>query len=398
MSIPCTQLKPNSYPGGGRVRRFELPHGGARVTQITTFCPDGIGPGAAHLYLIEDEALILVDTGIPTDLAKAMFYAMRIQAMPPEIAALPSDLSERQRADGLALAGRRLEDIDLLAITHGHMDHYSMGRSVVEASGARVMAHLLDTPMICNPWGFLSMIASRRHRAEAVGMPRPPDGGPKDLGRHFDPGSLGLSLEINQVVYEDGPLFIGDACYDGIEVIHIPGHSPGSLGLLVGRPGSPRILICGDVLLYPITPHPDDLLVYLRTLDRLEAIEDVALVLPAHGRIFHDLDKRVGQIKKHHRSRLKMTFDACREPRSVWDVATLKGYFDVEVVPDRFNPMAANEALVHMELLQMAGGLSREDIRAGVHYFRSSDDPFDQVYGRVLDVVGDPVIEPIMRY
>jgi hypothetical protein len=74
MKLEQTELKSNSKVGSGRVRRYAYSNAKLRVTQITTFCPDVIGPGATHLYLIESDALILVDTGIPTDVAKAFFY------------------------------------------------------------------------------------------------------------------------------------------------------------------------------------------------------------------------------------------------------------------------------------------------------------------------------------
>ena len=398
MNIQGSQLKPNTGPGSGRVRRYVLPGGKLRVTQITTFCPDIIGPGPAHLYLIEGQALILIDAGIPTDLAKAMFYYTRAQLIPREIEALPPDYSEQERQAGLELAGCALEDLDLLVITHGHPDHFFMGRSVVSRSKAGVMAHILDTPMISNPWGFLSMIVSRRPRVRATGMPPPPGEDPKNLGQGFNPHALGLALDVNHPVFEEGPLSLNGSAVKGVQIKHLPGHSPGSLGLVVGAPGKPKVLICGDVLLYPITPHPDDLLVYLRTLNELSRLDDIALVLPAHGMAFRDLKKRIAQLKAHHRRRLKMTYDACRKPKCIWDIATMKGYFDVYVDPEKFNPMAGNEALVHMELMQLAGGLERIEIKDGVHYYLSSPEPFHRIYGRIMDIVNDPSVEPIMRY
>jgi hypothetical protein len=41
-----------------------------RLYQITTFCPDKAGSGPTNL--IKDDALILVDTGVPTSLVKTL--------------------------------------------------------------------------------------------------------------------------------------------------------------------------------------------------------------------------------------------------------------------------------------------------------------------------------------
>ena len=395
MSISSTVLHPNSEVGSGRVRRYRLPGSKLRVTQITTFCPDVIGPGATHLYLIEADALILVDTGVPTDLAQAFFYHLRSQPMPENIKALPPDYSARERDRGLKLAGCSIKDIDLLVITHGHLDHFYMGRPIQENGRAKVLAHILDTPMITNPWGLLAGITLRRGMSQALGMPKPPRGGIKALGPKFNPGKLGLNLNVDYAVFEDGPLSPGGSDIADVRVIHIPGHSPGSIGLVVGPPKGPQALICGDVLLHPITPHPDDLLVYLRTLNKLNALKGVEQVLPAHGRVFQNLKKRIGQLKNHHRERLQQTQRACRAPKTVWDIATMKGYFDVFVDPVKFNPMAANEALVHINLLRQGGGLEVAEIKDGVYYFEDTGRSFEDVYGRIREIVNDTSIVAI---
>ena len=86
MDIKTKVIKPNAILDSGRVRRFTLPDKQTRITQITTFCPDMVGPGPTHVYLIDNGKKVLVDTGIPTLLAKAMFYAWRGEPIPPEMA------------------------------------------------------------------------------------------------------------------------------------------------------------------------------------------------------------------------------------------------------------------------------------------------------------------------
>jgi hypothetical protein len=51
--------------------------------------------------------------------------------------------------------------------------------------------------------------------------------------------------------------------------------------------------------------------------------------------------------------------------------------------------MAGNEAFIHMRLLEMAGGLYRSNIDGTVHYFRNTGERFDDVYGRVLEIIDD---------
>ncbi|MGO9566436.1 MAG: MBL fold metallo-hydrolase [Desulfomonilaceae bacterium] len=401
MKVEQTELKSISEVGSGRVRRFDFSDSKLRVTQITTFCPDTIGPGATHLYLIESDALVLVDTGIPTDLAKAFFYHLRKQPLPPEVEALPPDYSEQELLQGLKLAGYSVRDIDLLLISHGHPDHFCMGHSVLKRGKMAISAHILDTPQICNPWGLLSLWFSRQQQMTGTGMPAPwsaRGAAREELVHGLDFNSMGMALKVNQPIFHDGPVSMNGSAVRGLEVKHLPGHSPGSIGLFVGQNGDDKLLLCGDVLLNPITPHPDDLLVYLQTLEHLSTMGDVALVLPAHGEPIQDLKGRVDFLRRHHYKRLKATYEACTEPRSVWGIATMSRYFDTFVDPDKFNLMAGTEALVHVEILNMVGGLNRSYIRDQVHFFQSSGEPFDHVYNRIMELVADKKVKTILRY
>jgi glyoxylase-like metal-dependent hydrolase (beta-lactamase superfamily II) len=394
-----TRLKADSAVGSGGVRQYAPAGNSCRITQITTFCPDLIGPGATNLYLVESDALVLVDTGVPTYLAKSFFYQWRNEPIPPEIDALPPDQSERELREGLRLVGRSIKDIDLIVLSHGHLDHFMLGDKIVDESNARVAAHFLDTPDICNPWALIAGWFSRQEQIAAMGIPGI-DKANSNLQKALDGGmgkeALHFTLKVDSPIHREGPLMLDGSPVDGIETTHIPGHTPGSVGLLVGK-GKERVLISGDVLLYPITPHPDNLLVYLRTLDKFLTYDDCALVLPAHGKAIHNVKSRVEFLKGHHKKRLKATYDACARAQSVWDIAGRRNYFDTYVDPEKFNLLAGREALFHMELLAMADGLVRTEIRDGVHYFRNSREPFDEVYSRITDLVRDPKTTGLMR-
>ncbi len=394
------QLKAPSAVGSGGVRRFELSGGKVRVTQITTFCPDVIGPGPIHLYLIECNALILLDAGIPTHLAKAFFYKWRNQSMPAEVGRLAPDHSHQEFLEGISLAGYSHTDIDLVVLSHGHPDHFLMVQSILDGHKASVAAHIMDTPWISNPWGLFNMWFTRVEQMQATGMPEAWSIQPrvKDaILKGLDLESTGIAVAVDAPIFESGPIKVRGSTVEGVEVIHLPGHSPGSIGLIV-RSDSDALLLCGDVLLNPITPHPENLVTYLRTLRALAELDSVDLVLPAHGNVISDLQARVKFIQEHHRKRLRLTYERCAEPRSVWEIATSDQYFDIYVDPTKYNPLAGMEALVHMEILNMVHALRRTDIRNGVHYFKNSGESFDQVYERVMELVEDRTANPIMRY
>jgi len=244
---------------------------------------------------------------------------------------------------------------------------------------------------------MLKLWISGRPQTMAMGVPPPKPKGKAEL-RTVNKESLGFSLRVDSPVIWDGPLQITGSEVKGIKVEHLPGHSPGSIGLIVGHKGEKNVLLCGDVLLYPITPCPKDLLLYLRTLEKLKRLDNISLVLPAHGKAIRDLKARIAFLQEHHRRRLRSTYEACQRPQSVWEIASTHRYFNVYVDPSQFNPLAAQEALVHIEILMMADGLFRSHIRKGVHYFQNSGESFEDVYGRVMELVKDETATTIMRY
>lgn len=96
--------------------------------------------------------------------------------------------------------------------THGHFDHIGANRAVVEATGAELMIHELDLPL---------MQKARTH-AQLYGLHAEPSPMPSRLLKDGD------SIPFGEL-----------AC----QVIHLPGHSPGGIALLCGRH-----LFAGDVL------------------------------------------------------------------------------------------------------------------------------------------------------
>lgn len=385
-----------SQPSGtSRLREYRLGRE-RRLFQITTFCPDIIGPGPTHLYLIEDDALILVDTGIPTSLAKNIFYYWRNQRIPPDVEALPDDFSEQELLSALELVGHNIKDIDFIVITHGHPDHFLLGKKLVELSGAKVAAHVSDSHQICNPWGMVKLWIERRAALLAMGMPLPRQGGRAQAT--IRPESADLSLRIDCPIAFDGRLNLDGFEKDTVCVRHFAGHSPGGVSILVyDDKEKEAIMLCGDTLLYPITPHPDDLVAYLRTLKSMKKLRDISIVLPAHGKSISNLRHRLDFLEKHHRHRLKLTFEACNRPKNIWQIATMPRYFDVAVDRKKFNPLAGQEAFVHVELLQLAGGIRRSHVEGFVHYFVNSGELFDDVYNRVQEIIDDENSTALLR-
>ena len=68
-------------------------------------------------------------------------------------------------------------------------------------------------------------------------------------------------------------------------VLHLPGHSPGSIGVLTGAGD----LFCGDLLYHwrkVSVPIVDDAAAHAASMEKLRAL-DVVTVYPGHGKPFH---------------------------------------------------------------------------------------------------------------
>lgn len=111
----------------------------------------------------------------------------------------------------LALAGLKLK-VKYIINTHGHFDHVGGNKRMKEATGADILIHSLDAPML----DYISRSAS------AWGM-NAEDSPPPDL----------MLKDGDKVIFGDISL----------NVIHTPGHSPGGISLY-----SDGFVFVGDTL------------------------------------------------------------------------------------------------------------------------------------------------------
>jgi len=163
--------------------------------------------------------------------------------------------------DAIAAIGRSPNDLRTIIATHYHYDHTGNVAALVERSGAAFLAHAEDAPYIDGrkPWRHLSL-------------------GPFDVSV---PASRYYTLRV------DGELKTGDvlSAAGGLEVVHTPGHTPGSISLFAR---ARRVLFTGDAignwfgLRLPLPMPSHDMQEARRSVHRLAALEyDVAL--PGHG-------------------------------------------------------------------------------------------------------------------
>jgi glyoxylase-like metal-dependent hydrolase (beta-lactamase superfamily II) len=153
-------------------------------------------------YLLDDgDSLTLVDTGVPDTAARVI--------------------------DTIERLGRPLGALRQIILTHGHADHTGSAADLAARTGAAVLAHALDAPIIRGESDMCPPILSDLERpyaeqAASRVMPAPHCAVTRELtdGDRIDVGS-------------------------GATVIHTPGHTPGSIALHFEGDG---LLICGDAV------------------------------------------------------------------------------------------------------------------------------------------------------
>jgi glyoxylase-like metal-dependent hydrolase (beta-lactamase superfamily II) len=141
-----------------------------------------------------------------------------------------------------------------IVITHAHIDHVGGAALLKKATGAPIFLNQND----------LGLLGAMEMQADWLGVPTPEVGSPDASA-------------------EDG-LTVGLATLPG-EVIHTPGHTPGSICLLFPQQ---QLLLAGDTLFAGSIGRTDlpggDGRQILRSLrDRLMVLPDKTRVLPGHG-------------------------------------------------------------------------------------------------------------------
>ena len=162
----------------------------------------------------------------------------------------------------LKLANQEGLKIVKVVNTHCHFDHIGANRQLIEATGAELMLHAADQPLL----------AQARNQAATFGLSADPSPEPDRL---LDQGD---TFEVGELTFK---------------VFHVPGHSPGGICLL-----SEGHLFVGDVLFAGSIGRTDlpggdfDALVS-GVRGRLFSLPDETIVHPGHGP-----DTTIGQERR----------------------------------------------------------------------------------------------------
>ena len=306
----------------------------AGIHRLTVPTPFAVG--RVNCYLIEDEPLTLVDTG--PNSGKSL------------------DVLERALADH----GRSIEDLELIVITHQHMDHLGLLEILARRSGAEVAALHLLAPYLAD---FRASATADDDFAQSV-MRR--HGIPADMATVL--GAVGAAFrafgsrgEVTRQIRDGDTLELRDR---RLVALHRPGHSPSDT---VFWDEERRILIGGDHLLAHISSNPlisrpleasagdgerpKALLQYLNSLEATRELP-VELVLGGHGDPILDHVTLIDERLRLHRRRAEKIARLLEPgPLTAYELA-LQMWGNVAVTQAY---LTLSEVLGHLDLLAREG-------------------------------------------
>jgi glyoxylase-like metal-dependent hydrolase (beta-lactamase superfamily II) len=300
--------------------------------------------GRVNAYLIEDSPLTLVDSG--PNSAKA--------------------LDELEQA--LAARGHAIEDIELLVISHQHMDHFGLASILARRSGAEVAALAALAPFLAGYGretdledGFAQRLMLRH------GIPPEIVTALRAVSSGFR--AWGSAVEVTRPLAADSELKLAERT---LRVLHRPGHSPSdtvfldeSRGLLLAADHLIAHISSNPLLARPLDagedydgPRPQALITYMASLERTRAME-LSLVLPGHGPPIADhvslIDER---FRMHDRRAEKINRLIAEQPRSAHEIA--QALWGNVAVTQAY--LTLSEVLGHVDLLLRDGlVVERED-------------------------------------
>ncbi len=151
------------------------------------------------------------------------------------------------------------------------------------------------------------------------------------------------------------------------------GHAPEHISLYCKELG---LLIGGDMMLpristnvsvYDQEPESNPLKLFLDSIDKFRALDAQTLTLPAHGKPFTGLHRRIAQLHAHHRDRLAEVMQACSaKPCSGADLVPVLFQRTLDLHQTTF---AMGESIAHLHALWFDGRLRRTLDAHGVYRF-----------------------------
>jgi glyoxylase-like metal-dependent hydrolase (beta-lactamase superfamily II) len=295
--------------------------------------PTPFAVGRVNCYLLEDEPLTLVDTG-------------------PNSGKALDELQGQLREHG-----HSIDDIELVIVTHQHIDHLGLVEIVVEHSGADVAAIGVAAARLAN--FDADAEAEDRFAVELMrrnGISEEVTSALQSVSRSFR--SWGSHVAVTRPLDDGEKIAFRDRT---LQALHRPGHSPSDT---IFWDEERRILLAADHLLAHISSNPlisrpldgsakrpQALVTYIESLKKTRAMP-AEIVLGGHGDPIVDhvalIDDR---LAKHEQRKEKIYGLIAEQPRSGYEIA--QAIWGNVAVTQAF--LTLSEVIGHADLLVNEG-------------------------------------------
>jgi glyoxylase-like metal-dependent hydrolase (beta-lactamase superfamily II) len=302
--------------------------------------------GKVNAHLVKGDQVILVDCGVNTD-----------------------DCYDTLKA-GLAETGLGIGDIEVLLLTHSHIDHIGLAGRILNDSQAKAYAH----PEVVERTALPDENEDEADRfilaiTRELGVPEDMVEACASVRKGYRPLSPGVSIE--HAVHNEETVV-------GMKVYHVPGHSATDT-LFVNHDHS--FAFTGDHLLKGITPSPllrrpkpgeervKSLVEYRRSLLRTREL-DLGIGYAGHGDPITDHRKLVDNLlARQDRRNDRMLSLLDRAARTPFDLCMT---LFPELALDNIY-LGLSSVVGHLELLEDEGRAASELCEGVVYYSRLVD-------------------------
>jgi glyoxylase-like metal-dependent hydrolase (beta-lactamase superfamily II) len=252
-------------------------------------------------------------------------------------AGFPDEESIGKRLESLrSLPGLKLRYI---VITHHHFDHASGARKLREATGARIVMHKDEAPLL--------------QRAASEEVPSdvevPPER--REFAERVQQWRREAAEAAPDELVEDGDTLRVGAL--SLRLVHTPGHTAGHLSPFLE---DERVLFAGDNVLglgttaVPPPPH-GDMALYVQSLGKMQAL-NASLMCCGHGPAVKEPDRKLQELIDHRRQREEQILSLARGGRDTVGGIVRAIYPELD---RRLLGMAQSQVLSHLSKLEREG-------------------------------------------
>jgi glyoxylase-like metal-dependent hydrolase (beta-lactamase superfamily II) len=312
--------------------------------------------GSVNCYLIDDDPLTLVDTGPNSGTSLDVL--------------------------GLALAehGRRIEDLELIVLSHQHMDHLGLASILARRSGAQVAALDLLAPWVARYGEAMEsddLFAARVMTEHGI----PEDVRLALLAASHAYRALGAASTVTRPLADGSELVFADRT---LRIHHRPGHSPSDTifhderrGIVLGADHLIKHISSNPLISRPLgVPLGDDppdrphaLEIYLASMQATRDMEGVDFVLTGHGEPVDDHVALIDYRFKMHRRRARKIHRLLEDgPLTAYEIAG--ELWGTVAVTQAY--LTLSEVLGHTDLLVADGRIVEEVGDDGVVRLRAA--------------------------